>query len=67
MHGLRKRDAAFLDALNLYGLRRWMVYFEDCQGVGKRGAAKSEAVESGTDQDILTYTLIVASRSASSE
>src|SRR5215469_2555699 len=56
MHGLRKRDAAFLDALNLHGLRGRMVYLEDCQSVGKSGTAKREAVKSGTDQDILMYT-----------
>jgi len=30
-----------------------MVYLEDFQGVGKSGAAKREAVETGSDQDIL--------------
>jgi hypothetical protein len=31
-----------------------MIYLEDFQGVGKSGAANREAVETDSDQDILT-------------
>jgi hypothetical protein len=49
MYGRRKLNAAIFDALNLKGLRRWMVNFKDFEGLGKGWTSQRKAVEASTD------------------
>ena len=45
MHRMRKRYAAFFDALKLQSLRRRMIYFKDFNVFRKGWAAKRKAVK----------------------